>query len=101
MGRLLLLLLLLSSSAFARLGDTRDQADARYGLPKKPFPPGIQSTLLEGAREYTYEYEGWRIRCAALLAKDGKEYVVREEYQKIWNADVMKKGGVIQVRDFE
>ena len=101
MGRLLPLLLLLTSSAFARLGDTRDQADARYGLPKKPFAPGIQPTLLEGAKEYMYEFEGWRIRCAALLAKDGKEYVVREEYQKIWNADVMKRGGVIQIRDFE
>jgi hypothetical protein len=89
----------LGSSAFARLGDTQDQAEARYGLPKKLF--AFERPLIEGARDLMFHYEGWKIRCALLKATDGREYVVRQEYRKIWNAEVMKKGGVIHVRDFE
>ena len=36
-----------------------------------------------------------------LQATDGKFYSVREEFTKIWNADVMKKGGATLIRDFE
>jgi hypothetical protein len=94
-----LVLVCLGSSALARLGDTQDQAEARYGLPKKLF--AFERPLVEGARDLMFHYEGWRIRCALLRATDGREYVVRQEYRKLWNSDVMKKGGVIQVRDFE
>jgi hypothetical protein len=48
-----------------------------------------------------FEFEGWRIRCALLQATDGKFYIVREEYTKIWNGDVMKKGGSPQIREYE
>lgn len=92
--------LALCGSGIARLGDTRDQAEARYGLPKSEKPK-YDRPLIEGAKELTFEYEGWQIRCALLFAKDGKEYIVREEYRKIWNSEVMKRGGVIQIRDFE
>ena len=90
-----------TTNAFGRLGDTLDQAEARYGLEKQQKGPKFSGTLLEGSREVVFEFEGWRIRCALLQATDGNFYVVREEYTKIWNADVMKKGGAIQIRDFE
>jgi hypothetical protein len=77
-----LLLLLLATQAFARLGETREQAEARYGLPKSEKPPQFGPPLLKGARELTFVYEGWRIRCALLPAKDGQEYIVREEYTR-------------------
>lgn len=92
--------ILICASAFARLGDTQDQAETRYGLPKKPVVPR-SSVLMNGAKELNFEYQGWKIRCALLPATDGKEYVVREEYRKIWNSDVMKEGGTIQIRGFE
>ena len=92
--------ILICASASARLGDTQDQAEARYGLPKKPLVPR-SSVLVDGAKELNFEYQGWKIRCALLPATDGKEYVVREEYRKIWNSEVMKEGGTIQIRDFE
>jgi hypothetical protein len=96
-----LLCLVLTTNAFARLGDTLDQAEARYGLEKRPKIPTFTGPLLEGSRDAAFEFQGWRIRCALLQATDGNFYVVREEYAKIWNADVMKAGGVIQIRDFE
>lgn len=101
MLRLVLLLLFLGNVCHARLGDTRDQAEARYGLPKKPMPTGIERVLLEGAAQSTFEFHGWRIRCAFLRATDGREYVVREEYTKIWNSTVMKAGGKPSIADFE
>lgn len=93
MRSLPLFLLLLTMTSFARLGDTREQAEGRYGLPKSEKASAHAQPLLEGARELTFEYEGWRIRCALLLAKDGQEYVVREEY--------MKKTGSPSIKDFE
>ncbi len=75
------LLLLLPASAFSRLGDTRDQAEARYGLEKSETSPK-SSTLLPGALELKFEFHGWIIRCALLRATDEKDYVVREEYRK-------------------
>jgi hypothetical protein len=87
-----------ASTAFARLGDTQDQAEERYGLPKKM--PSRASTLIDGARELTFEYQGWRIRCALLPASDGKEYVVREQYAKIVSVAI-KAGGPLNIRDFE
>ena len=58
------------------------------------------STLIDGAKELTFEYQGWRIRCALLPASDGKEYVVREQYSKIVRT-ALKAGGVLNIRDFE
>lgn len=88
-------------STFARLGETQDQAEARYGLPKSEKVAKYGTPLIEGAKELTFEYEGWRIRCALLRATDGKEYIMREEYRKVWNSEVVKKGGIINIRDFE
>jgi hypothetical protein len=80
-------------SADARLGDTRDQAEARYGLPKSERTPKGVAPLLEGAREVTFHHEGFQIRCAFLTATDGQEYVVREEY--------VRRAGHPAMRDFE
>lgn len=91
----------MASTGYARLGETLDQAEARYGLEKQEKQPSVRTKLLEGAREVTFEFQGWRIRCALLQATDGQFYIVREEYSKIWNSAVMKAGGVIQIRGFE
>ena len=85
---LLLLACALTTPAFARLGDTRDQALQRYGAPKQTEPPKYGAPLLEGAKELTFEYKGWRIRCALLMATDGVSYVVREEYSKLLKPNV-------------
>jgi hypothetical protein len=96
----LLLCLCAATSAFGRLGDTLDQLEARYGFPKKK-PMAAAATLLEGSKEYFFEYSGYHIRCALLPATDGKEYVVREEYSKILEMANLKGGGSIEIRDFE
>ena len=90
--------LLLQGSALARLGETQDQAEARYGLPKSEKTSKFGRPLVDGAKELTFEYEGWRIRCALLLATDGKEYIVREEYRKLSNR---KTATTPRIRDFE
>jgi hypothetical protein len=56
-------------STFARLSETQDQAEARYGLPKSEKAAKYGRPLIEGAKELTFEYEGWRIRCALLKGK--------------------------------
>jgi hypothetical protein len=88
------------TTLFGRLGDTLDQLEARYGFPKKK-PMAAAATLLEGSKEYFFEYSGYHIRCALLPATDGKEYVVREEYSKILEMANLKGGGSIEIRDFE
>ena len=93
---LILLGCLAASGAFARLGDTLDQAIDRYGLPKPQKQQPAPSPLLEGAKEYVFEYQGWKIRCALVMAIDGMSYVVREEYAKI-----LKPGGNPQITDAE
>jgi hypothetical protein len=92
---------LATASACARLGDTHEQAQDRYGLEKSEGVARNRTPLLEGAKEVTFEHHGWRIRCALLLATDGRHYVVREEYSKIWNGAVMKTGGSPTIKDFE
>jgi len=89
------------TSVNARLGETQDQAEARYGLPKSEKVSRFGAPLIEGAKELTFEYEGWRIRCALLLATDGKGYIVREEYRKIWNGKVCKEGKTPSITEFE
>jgi hypothetical protein len=71
-------------------------AEARYGLPKKRS--AAAPTILPGAKELTFEFEGWRIHCALLLATDGKEYIVREEYSKTTK---LGTAGSIFIKDFE
>lgn len=56
--------------------------------------------ILPGAKELTFEYEGWRIHCALLLATDGREYIVREEYWKISNSKA-RKAGSLSIKEFE
>lgn len=95
-ARLILLACLLASPAFARLGDTLNQAADRYGLPKTQKPQPWLTPLLEGAKEHVFEFQGWKIRCALVLATDGVSYVVREEYTKL-----LKPGGSLQITDYE
>jgi len=90
MKAILLGLCLLGQIAHGRLGETREQAEARYGLPKREMTPEFMRPLLEGARELTFEYEGFRIRCALLKATDGREYVVREEYTRFGGSPVIQ-----------
>ena len=80
---LLLFACLTTTSAFARLGETQEQATTRYGVPKQTQPPKYGQPLMEGAQELTYEYQGWKIRCSLLRATDGVSYIVREEYTKL------------------
>jgi hypothetical protein len=94
-------LLAASTSSWARLGDTYEQAQTRYGLEKKDPAAKFRTSLLEGAKELTFEFHGWRIRCALLLATDGNQYVVRQEYTKILNSSVQRTGGTPTIRDFE
>ncbi|MDB6152857.1 MAG: hypothetical protein JWL90_1310 [Chthoniobacteraceae bacterium] len=78
----LAVLFLLTTSAFSRLGETREQTEVRYGLPKRELSAGTRLTLIEGALELSFKFEGWIIRCALLPATDGREYIVKEEYRK-------------------
>lgn len=94
-----LLLLLMTCVSHARLGDTRDQAEARYGLPKSEKPSG--TPLLEGSKELTFHQDLWTIRCALLLAKDGREYVVRQTYHKRWDPSVINSGTNDAIADHE
>jgi hypothetical protein len=94
-------LCLFQALVHARLGETQDQAEIRYGLPKSEKVAKFGRPLIEGGKELTFEYEGWRIRCALLKATDGKEYIVREEYRKIWNSKSYKDGGSPKITDFE
>ena len=85
-------------SSHGRLGDTIEMAEYRYGVASKK---AATFGLVEGAKEMTFEFQGWRIRCAFLKASDEKDYVVREEYTKIWNNEVMKAGGSPTMKDYE
>lgn len=99
--RVLLLLFACVTVCQARLGQTYEQVEAEYGAPKNQIPAGLQTPLLDGAREYTFEHKGWRIRCALLLAKDGKYYVVRKHYVKVTNPSLLKSGVLQTITDQE
>ncbi len=92
---------LLARTSQALLGDTRDTAEARYGLPKSEKTPLGASPLVSGGHELVFEYQGCSIRCALLEATDGQRYVVREEYRKLWDTAIAKKGGSPAIQDFE
>ncbi len=96
------MLFVLNAPVIARLGDTLDQAEARYGLPKKkPLTGKIEPVLLEGAKELWFQHEGFWIRCAFLPAKDNREYVVKEEYRRKWDAAAMKNGQPPEILETE
>jgi hypothetical protein len=84
--------------ASARLGDTEELAVQRYGAPKEARR---SAALIPGAKELTFESQGWRIRCAFLPASDGREYIVREEYTKVWNSKVQESGVTLRIQDAE
>lgn len=79
-------LLLLSSSALARLGETEAESTKRYGAPTTTLAAPTDKTLLEGAKEVTYSYEGWRVRVAFLNGK-----AARMEYAKLPEGGALKK----------
>ena len=63
--------LLFHPSAQARLGETEEQSTARYGAPVAAESEGRgpgRRALLEGAKEVTYNYQGWKIRVAIIGA---------------------------------
>lgn len=53
-----------SCTAFARLGETEGQSQARYGQPREDLSAATDQPLLQGAIERCYEYQGWRVRAA-------------------------------------
>jgi hypothetical protein len=70
---MLALSLLLLPAAQARLGETEEQSTLRYGPPvagegETRGGPGGKKTLLEGAKEVTYNYQGWKIRVGIIGA---------------------------------
>jgi hypothetical protein len=79
------LLVAWTATAHARLGESEEQLFDRYGLPKKdPLTQMLIKTnlLLQSSTQYVFEFQGWRINAALLLATDGKKYVVRQTYQR-------------------
>jgi hypothetical protein len=67
------MLLLIPFTAYGRLGETEEQCKRRYGKPidspsERAFP------ILEGAKNLTYEYKGWRLRIAFLNNKAVRIY---------------------------
>lgn len=77
-----LLLFLLLTVAHARVGDTRAQVQARYGRSLPADVTESRAPLLRKSTELIFESNGWRIRCALLLATDGETYVVREDWRR-------------------
>lgn len=98
---LLALVLLFCGTSEARLGATREQAEARYGATRSEGTPASARPLIEGAQELTFEYKGWQIRCALLLATDNKRYIVREEYTKSRNGQAIGTKQDLAIQDFE
>ncbi len=60
----LLAALSLPRLAFARLGETEAQSQARYGEPTPQYGAPTDKALMPGAKEVIYFFEGWRIRAA-------------------------------------
>ena len=58
------LLLPMLPSIHARLGETEQQASARYGDPAEGLVGAGDKPLLQGSKELAYNYQGWRIRAA-------------------------------------
>jgi hypothetical protein len=62
-------------SAWARLGETEAQSQARYGEPAPHYSSPTDKPLMVGAKEVVYFFEGWRIRIALV-----NNVTVRVEY---------------------
>jgi hypothetical protein len=67
---LLSVLITLSSSALARIGETREQCDARYGKPVE---------VIEKTQTVAYEKAGLRIECTFYENKCDSIYFIRLE----------------------
>ena len=64
-----LIFLSLAAGALARVGETEDENDDRYGLPKRQFDLLDKNFPLlrgDGTRTKSYLYEAWRIRVGYL-----------------------------------
>jgi hypothetical protein len=55
---------MLAPAAWARLGETEAQSEARYGAPVEGLIGADEKPLLAGAVERAYNFEGWRVRAA-------------------------------------
>jgi hypothetical protein len=58
---LLIAFLILPSISFARLGETEEKNQSRYGQPVKNIHD-TTAPILKRARNKTYHYQGWQIR---------------------------------------
>lgn len=68
----------------ARLGETEEQSKQRYGEPiNKELDKMNSSPLIDSAIHHTYQYQGWKIRCAFVEGN-----AVRIVYTKIITKDV-------------
>jgi hypothetical protein len=91
--------LVLSPMAFARLGETIETNQARYGNPVKNIRDTI-SPILKAATNKTYHYQGWQIRIGyindhavrmfyARLPKSGETQVLKpDEIEAILKAEL-------------
>jgi hypothetical protein len=83
----------LSSSSFARLGETEGQSQARYGQPREDLLGPQDKPLLPGAIEKQYLYESFRVRAAFA---EGKCVVI--EYVHIPENGIPKQFSDAEVR---
>jgi len=70
----------------ARLGETEAQSQQRYGAPAPELTFPTDRTLLEGAREVIYNFQGWRVRAAFINGT-----AVRIEYVHLPEKNVPKQ----------
>ncbi len=83
---LLAFVLLGVAPGWARLGETEEQSQSRYGAPDAGLIGANDQPLLSGAKELAYNYQGWRVRVAFLNGS-----AARIEYAKIPDASGLKK----------
>ena len=70
------LLLATALPLHARLGETEAQSQLRYGAPAPELSAPTDKTLLEGAKEVIYNFQGWRVRAAFISGTTARiEYV--------------------------
>ena len=74
--------LLVPNNANARLGDTAEVSQQRYGKPII-YPADKMNPLMKNAREESYSYKGWRIRVAYI-----NDHAVRMLYARESKPDV-------------
>lgn len=75
-GLLSILLPTVALPLHGRLGETEAQSQVRYGAPAPELVFPTDKTLLQGAKEITYNFQGWRIRAAYVNGATARiEYV--------------------------